>query len=52
MNTIAIIRRTGLPLFAWLTTAAAIANDRQLTIRAGDHDRSESIVSFTAPDVR
>ena len=50
MNTTALIRRTGLPLFAWLTTAAAIANDWQLTIRAGDHDRSESIVTFAAPD--
>lgn len=31
-------------------TATAFAADGKLIIRAGNHDRSESIVSFTAPD--
>lgn len=50
MNLVAILRTKGLPFLAWLITAAALADDKKLIIRAGDHDRSESIVSFTAPD--
>ena len=33
-----------------LATRGASARDWTLTIRAGDHERSDSIVSFTAPD--
>jgi hypothetical protein len=50
MNTTAILRASGLPIFAWLITAAAHAGDTRITIRAGEHDRDGSIVSFAAPD--